>query len=580
MRTTPVSLVAAVVATITAAAAVTAPTVYDPSLNVTYLGLDRNGIEAFLNIPYGQDTSGANRFKPPRRAVPELGSTIIAQDYGPACPQQLIVANFPLQMTDVSSVSEDCLHLNIARPRNLCSSAKLPVMVFIHGGGFFGGQASELVMRPDGLILEGIDNGTPVIHVAMNYRLGFFGFAQSDALESEGSENAGLRDQRLAIEWVRDNIANFGGDPERITIFGQSSGGLSVGLQIMAYGGSEPLPFQQGICESQAMEPGITANYTIDAMQAMVDAVGCNTTALHSLETISCLRELDGDTLLDASLATYHDDIGYNMGDIWLPTVDGDFLPAAPSKLMSEGRFGNITTMLGWCNDDLQYFTDPTISTVNDTYNFISSYLAGLSAQAIDALLALYPSTDYHDNDDASLSSEFFRTAQVFRDIIMVCEPLNYGAYLAAAGNDVYLYNWNQSILNIGLSAVYNLTGLGVTHTSEFAYVFGNLSHYDFADYPFAPTDADWALERRAARSWATFASTGKPSGTQEDSDTFQGFGTAFRGNETHVFVVGGANEGLSAIDGLEATEAMASQRIRERCAYLNSPEIIAQLYY
>lgn len=123
-------------------------------------------------------------------------------------------------------------------------------MVFIHGGSFWGGSNEEITIAPDGMILESEKNGLPVIHVAMNYRLGcknfhqmdsgridvitdvvaVFGFAQSNALRGEGSENAGLRDQRLAIEWVRDNIEQFGGDPEKITIFGQSSGGTYDGL--------------------------------------------------------------------------------------------------------------------------------------------------------------------------------------------------------------------------------------------------------------------------------------------------------------------------------------------------------------
>ena len=105
----------------------------------------------------------------------------------------------------------------------------------------------EPTFKPDGLVQQSVEGGSPVIHVAMNYRLGFFGFAQSGSLKEEGSENAGLRDQRLAIEWVRDNIEIFGGDPENITIFGQSSGGLAIGMHILAYGGTKPLPFQKKI---------------------------------------------------------------------------------------------------------------------------------------------------------------------------------------------------------------------------------------------------------------------------------------------------------------------------------------------
>ncbi|KAL2272930.1 hypothetical protein FJTKL_05690 [Diaporthe vaccinii] len=205
-------------------------------------------------------------------------------------------------------------------------------MVWIHGGSFWSGQNGEITVAPDGLILESVENELPIVHVALNYRLGVFGFARSAALESEGSENAGLRDQRLAIEWVRDNIEHFGGDRDKITIAGQSHT-----HRLMAYGGSKPVAFQQAICESQTLEPGITGNFTTDAMQLLVDYLGCNTTGLDSEQTVICLRGFDKDTLMDASLATYIDDTAHNIGDIWLPAVDGDFLPAAPSELIREG---------------------------------------------------------------------------------------------------------------------------------------------------------------------------------------------------------------------------------------------------
>ncbi len=128
--------------------------------------------------------------------------------------------------------------------------------------------------------------------------------------------------------------------------------GLSVGMQIMAYGGSQPVPFHQAICESQALEPGITGSFTADATKAIVDFVGCNVTDSDSEGTVSCLRSFDMDTLLNASLSTYQFDYAYNLGDIWLPSVDGDFIPAAPSQLIEQGRLANVTTIIGWCQDD------------------------------------------------------------------------------------------------------------------------------------------------------------------------------------------------------------------------------------
>jgi carboxylesterase type B len=351
---------------------------------------------------------------------------------------------------------------------------------------------------------------------------------------------------------------------------------------MMAYGASRPIPFQQGICESQALEPGITGNFTNDAMQLMVDAVGCNTSSLDSVETIACLRSLDGDTLLNASLATYNDDMYHNLGDIWLPTVDGDFLPAAPSELIQTGRLPKVTAMIGWCDDDTTLFTDTSIITANDTRTWLQAYVPDVTPANIDALLSLYPVSDFAPNEGAGLSAEFYRAARVVRDIIMTCQPIHYGSAFAAAqgGDNVYLYDWNQTLLGPLLEAADNLTGLGSIHTSEFAYIFGNLSHYNISGYPFEPTDADWALEARGSRSWATFATTGRPGAT--GLGTFQGFEPAYSsdGNLTKIFVVGGEFEGSSAVDGPGATAATAAQKLRERCAFINSKEMIGQLKY
>lgn len=146
--------------------------VVDQLHNVTYNGLERNGVEVFLNIPFGQDTSGENRFKPPRPFILVAGSTITAQAQGHACPQQTGKVLGPLALANVTDISEDCLNLNIGRPKGCSAKTKLPVMVWIYGGSFWVGTNGEPTTRPDGLVLESIKNGLPVIHVSINYRLG------------------------------------------------------------------------------------------------------------------------------------------------------------------------------------------------------------------------------------------------------------------------------------------------------------------------------------------------------------------------------------------------------------------------
>lgn len=155
-----------------ASCVLSAPTVIDVRNNVTYKGLTRNGLDVFLGIRYGEDTSGENRFRPPRPYTPASGSTVNANSYGTACPQVPDSLPPPLTLTKTTNTSEDCLNLNIVRPNGTLPPSKLAVLVFIHGGGFWTGSNREITTAPDGLIIQSVDAGLPIIHVTMNYRLG------------------------------------------------------------------------------------------------------------------------------------------------------------------------------------------------------------------------------------------------------------------------------------------------------------------------------------------------------------------------------------------------------------------------
>ena len=350
-----------------------------------------------------------------------------------------------------------------------------------------------------------------------------------------------------------------------------------MGLHLLAYGGEKPAPFQRAICESQALEPGITGTFTIDAYKALVDYIGCDGTDLHSDETVACLRGHDTQTLLDAAIATKFDDLAHNIGDIWLPVVDGDFFPAAPSELIREGRFAKMPTMMSWTDDDLNVYAPLDVKTAEDTHELISGYVPDVTPENIDTLLSLYPVSDFAWRANDVASAEFFRSARIVRDILMVCEPLFYAENLVRHGNDdVYLIDWNQTVLEPILEEATGAPGLGPVHTAEFAYVFGNVSVYDSPELPIEPTPEDFALAERGSRSWSTFATTGKPSLRRHD--TFEAFGPAIRKRDVYVFVAGGPEEGLSAIDGRHSTESLAAQKLRERCDFLNSPEMIEQL--
>lgn len=442
----------------------------------------------------------------------------------------------------------------------------------------------------------------------MNYRLNVFGFALNDALNATDSLNVGLKDQRLALEWTRDHITHFGGDPDRITIFGQSSGALSVTLQVLAYGGTQPSPFHGALIESTALEPNMTSTLTRETFADVAVRTGCaaqqtgdddddDDDDAQSAATIECLRALPMEDLWNATLAVYDVLSATTDGDIWLPGIDGTFLPAAPSELVRTGNFTQMPIVVGWTRNDATLFTPSTIETDADTRAFVGAYYPYLSEANLDALLGLYDVADFAANTTANLSAEFYRSAEMFRDILLTCPSFYFGHAMAtkyysnnsSASNSsvvevpVYIYEQNQTILSNFLDTEGSL-GLGVIHTSELAYVFGNFTPYQ-ATWPtglITPDASDQQLLAQLSRSWSTFAAVGQPSlGTK---NTLAGWEPAYAVGDgimdASVYVVGGPEPGMSALSGDGANADVAAQKLEARCGFLNQDEVIQQLKY
>ena len=212
-----------------------------------------------------------------------------------------------------------------------------------------------------------------------------------------------------------------------------------VGIQSMAYGGARPVPFQQAAGESQILEPGITGEYTRHAMQRLVDVTGCSSADLNSSATISCLRDLSTQELLHAQIQTHHELA--NLGDEWLPAVDEDFLPAAPSQLIAERRFAKTSTMIGCCEDDGNLFVPRTLDSDMAVLECFSSYLPGMTFANVRKLLSLCPVSDFSTNSSANLSAQYYRAGRIMRDILFTCQRFYYGQALADAGNTFFLYD-------------------------------------------------------------------------------------------------------------------------------------------
>lgn len=437
----------------------------DPTVRIrqgVVKGFMLNGTASFLGIPFAEPPVGKLRFAPPVPVSPWSG-TLSTTAFGPQC------------MQDTSAqTSEDCLTLNVFAPE---SAHDLPVMVFIHGGSFVNGGSPLYPCWHDSSIVR------DKVFVTINYRLGAFGFLASDALRpldpSASTGNAGLLDQRLALAWVRENIAAFGGNSALVTIYGESAGAASVGIHFVTPP-SHAL-FDHAIMESGALSPwsAKTLPQAAQVFAQVVAASACNSSA----DVVACLQALPPPQLLAAQRAATRGTAQL----VWGPVVDGVVLKDLPIRLAAAGHSKPGAAAIVGTN-------------LNEGTEFISAFprnasaaefraaLANLVGQTVaPAVEALYPLPSY--------PSPWAAMADVVGDLSFVC-PSRTAARLFAAAGDVYLYHFTQPI------KAFEPRGEGVFHGEELYFLFLDLEHL---------TADEVALGADLLRTWATFAATGAP---------------------------------------------------------------------
>lgn len=371
-------------------------------------------------------------------------------------------------------MSENCLSLRIARPPGTRPGAKSPVAVWLHGGGHALGSAYEVLYEPDGLVRQAAADGQPLIFVAINYRLGFFGFATSQALVKTKHTNAGLRDQRAALEWVRDNIESFGGDPRR----GQSIGASDISLQLAAFGGEHGVPFQRAIMMSGA--PGLNFNTKSDLVAnntaAVAQQVGCVQNGEScSQETLKCLREAHADMLANLSVTASRAARPPFGEGFFYPTYDGDFLPDRPSQLVRSGRVNKgVPVIASWVTNDGAWYAPPTTSSDEEVLASFGLWLTGLTESTKAKLLQLYPTSDFEHMvrpEWAGVSPQYYRAAQLNRDLWFTCPVLDFAwQYGKHNYRQLRLYEHNST----RFTPAYEVMGVPmwrVAHLSDIPYV-------------------------------------------------------------------------------------------------------------
>jgi carboxylesterase type B len=229
---------------------------------------------------------------------------------------------------------------------NAGKSKGAAVLVWIYGGGYTIGNKNGNG-SPAGLIKRSLDHqGEGVIYVTLNYRLGAFGWLSGPTFQQDGTANAGLHDQRFALEWVQEHIAKFGGDPSRVTLFGESAGGGSTMHQITAYGGEKPVPFSQALPQS----PGFPLLYTKTQQEHIFN----DYLSILGVSTIEEARKMSFDQLQAANVKQ----VGASVYGwfVYGPAVDGDFVPALAGQLLQQGRFAkDLKVMVGHNTDEVSY---------------------------------------------------------------------------------------------------------------------------------------------------------------------------------------------------------------------------------
>jgi para-nitrobenzyl esterase len=441
--------------------------------------LKQNGA-VFKGIPFAQAPAGDLRWRPPAAVKPWTGVREAAE-FGPPCAQ-----NSSGHMLETSR--EDCLYLNVWTPEWPAASAK-PVMFWIHGGGNYGGTASSPNFDGESLARRG------VVVVTTNYRLTIFGFFAHAELSHESphhaSGNYGLMDQIAALEWVRDNIAKFGGDPGNVTIFGQSAGAVDANVLMTS-------PLARGLFHRAIAESGTVARNP-DAATLAMTALGPVMSVREGPVSYSDAPELPeaerkGAALVSGDLqslrampaaellrivAAPHQSIGPANGII----VDGWVLPKAPADVFANGDQQHVPLLIG--NNSRERTPPPTAS--DDVTPAMQAMYGPLAARAVPLYLLSNVADPLYGG----------REAQWVVDTMYRCPVVAQLVWHAAAGNSGYEYQFDH--------APPGRETLGAVHGAEVRYVFGALGGQD--------TAVDRGISEALQLYWTNFARTGDPNG-------------------------------------------------------------------
>ncbi|GAB3575530.1 carboxylesterase family protein [Amycolatopsis endophytica] len=422
------------------------------------------GARLFEGIPYAAAPVGDLRWRPPQ-PVRAWSGVRDATAPGARCPQP------------GAKGSEDCLFLNVTTPA--AAGGGRPVLVWLHGGAFLGGSGDEYDAR------ELATRGDLVV-VTLNYRLGALGWLAHPALAHEGGAgNFGLLDQQAALQWVRDNIAAFGGDPARVTLAGESAGAMSVCDHLVAPGSAGL--FRAAIIQSGPCQAHASAGAAVAASTAYAANLGCGDPAA----VAECLRDLPFAALLTAP--RYYDLAGVPVAG---PVTGGALLPANPLDAMETGAATRVPVLLGVTRDEFTLFLAQQYAATGKTVTAADypSSLAEVFGARAPEVSAEYPLAAHDDSAPRAL-------AAALTDAFFACTARDMADSLSRTG-PVYAYEFDDPQAPVPDSLSSTPFPLGAAHSLELSYLFGDGGSFD---------EGQRRLSAEMVADWTSFVRTGAP---------------------------------------------------------------------